>query len=136
MIGNKRSGLEVIKAEHMLTETLPCAGPWYRKEVYGETPSEALFLLIWLSQMKMGAACKRTCHACVTYSLIKQTNKNACIELNYTNWDSGRRKMLLLLLMSWWAKVIGFAFIVIKLALKPSSECAVVNLLTNMRFSI
>lgn len=43
MIGNKQSCLEVINAGHMLTETFPCAGPWYRKEAYSKAMSEALF---------------------------------------------------------------------------------------------
>lgn len=37
MIGNKQSCLEVINAEHMLTETCP----WYRKESYSQTTSES-----------------------------------------------------------------------------------------------
>lgn len=52
MVGNKQLCLEVIDVEHMLTETFPCAGPWYRKEALRKATSGTFYLFTQSNKSK------------------------------------------------------------------------------------
>lgn len=83
MIGNKQSCLEVINAGHMLTETFPCAEPWYRKEAYSKAMSEALFTSF--IKLKTRVAYQWNCYPLVTVPVNYIAQGKVQVVKNATN---------------------------------------------------